>query len=86
MVSSRTVFEVRDNLQNVAVCIERLWSADAVGRIPARVQDEFGVNENPGGNSLVQCLAESSSGRHVCEGVAQAKFVTSRIYIPKGQL
>jgi len=59
-----TIVKVRDSLQDVAVGIKGLRPTDLTGGIPMRVQDDLGVDEAPGGNSLVQSLAKSSSGRH----------------------
>ena len=76
-----TIFEVRDRLQNVAVCVERSRSTDAIGGIPARIQDNLGVNEIPGGNSLVQSLAESRSrAEHMCERMARTRLAARGVY------
>ena len=59
-----TIVKVRDCFENVTVCVERLWSADPTGMIPVGIQDDLGVDETPGGYSLVQGLAKRSGGRH----------------------
>ena len=61
-----TTVEVRDCFQDMAGGIERLRSTDPTGGIPMRVQDDLGVDEVPRGDSLVQSLAKSSGGSHIC--------------------
>ena len=75
-----TIVEVRDCSQDVAVGVECLWPADLTGGVSARVQDDFGVDEVAGGNSLVQSLAKSNGSRHVCRLVERVSFIIGRIY------
>ena len=51
--STLTVLKVWDFLQDMAIGIERLWATNAAGEIPVRIQDDLGVDEGPGGDSLV---------------------------------
>ena len=75
-----TIVEVRESLQDTTVGVERLRLTDLTGRVPARVQDDLCVNKISGGYSLVQSLAESSSGRHGCSLFGEAPLFTGRIY------
>ena len=43
----------------MAVSVERLWPTDTTGRVPVRVQNDFGIDKVPGGDPLVQNLEES---------------------------
>jgi len=67
--SGLTIVEVRDCLQDVTVGVEHLWPTDTAGEVPVRVQDDPGVGEVPGGDSLIQSFTESSGSRHVCRGL-----------------
>ena len=51
--SALTILKVRDAFRDVTIGVERLWAADATGRVPARVRDDLSVNKGPGGDSLV---------------------------------
>lgn len=42
-----TILEVRDCLQDMAGRVEWLWFADSTGGVPARVQDNLGIDEVP---------------------------------------
>ena len=75
---SLTIIEIRDSLQNVAVSVENFWLRDSTRGIPARVQDDLGVDEAPGGDSLIQSLTESSSSRHSRR--RERRVVINRIY------
>ena len=44
-----------------------------------RVQNDLGVGEVPGGDSLIQSLSKSSGSRHVC-GLAGQMLLIGRIY------
>ena len=48
-----TIVKVRDRFQDVAIGIEGFWPINSTGRVPVRVQDDLGVDEGPGGDSLV---------------------------------
>ena len=48
----------------MAVGIERFWPGDSTGGILVRVKYDLGVDKGPGGDSLIQSLAKSSSCRH----------------------
>ena len=79
--SGRTIVKVGDCFENMAVCVERLLPVDSTGRVPVRIQDDLGVDEIPGGYSLVQSLAKSSGSRHVSRSFEPPPFVsTERIY------
>ena len=80
-----TIFEVGDCLQDVAVDVERLWTTDSTGGVPARVQDDLGVDEVPGRYSLVQGLAESSSSCHIRRGWGR-QFSSRTVYIPRCEI
>ena len=64
----------------MAAGIECPWPADPTGGVPVRVQDDFGVDEVPRGDSLVQSLAKSSGSRHVWRFVGRMSFIIGRIY------
>ena len=61
----RTVVEVRDCLQHMAIGVESFWPTDSTGDISVRVQDDLGIDEVAGGDPVVQSLAKRNGG-HVC--------------------
>ena len=63
----RTVVEVWNCLQDMAVGIEGFWSTDSTGDVSVRVQDDLGVDEVPGGGSLVESFAKRNCGGHACK-------------------
>ena len=76
----RTMVEVRDGFKNEAVGVECLWPTDFTGRVPVRVQDDLGIDEIPGGDSLIQSFAKSRGSCHVCRLLERISFVIGRIY------
>jgi len=74
--SELTIVEVRNGFQDVAVGVKSLWSADSTGGVPVRVQDDLGVDEITGGDSLVKSLAKSDGGCHVWRLFERTTFVT----------
>ena len=61
--------------------MEDLWLEDSTRGVSARVQDDLGVNEVPGGYSFVQSLAKSGSGCHECGPLVwRSLFGIRRIY------
>ena len=52
------MIEISNRLQNMAGRIQRLWSIDSTSGVLAREQDDLGVDERPGSDTLVQGLAE----------------------------
>lgn len=77
-----TVVEVGHCLQDVAVGVKRLWSADSTRGVFVRVQDDLAVDEIPGGDPIVQGLAKSGSGRHASERSTDKAIVrTGGIYV-----
>ena len=63
-----TIMKIRDCLQDVTVSVECLGPTDSTGGVSVRVHDDLCVDKAPGGDSLVQGFAKSSSSRHVCRG------------------
>ena len=63
--SVRTVIEVRDCLQDVAIGVESFWPTDSTGDVSVRVQDDLGIDKVTGGDPVVQSLAKRNGG-HVC--------------------
>ena len=61
----RTVVEVRDRLQDVAIGVESFWPTDSTGDVSVRVQDDLGIDKVTGGDPVVQSLAKRNGG-HVC--------------------
>ena len=59
-----TVFEVRNGLEGQTVGIQRSWSTDFPGRVPARKQVEFGVNEDPRCHRIAQSATKSGWREH----------------------
>jgi len=64
----------------VAIGVERFGPADPTRGVSVGVQNDLGIDEVPGGDSLVQSLAKSSSSRHVRKRVEGAPSVVGRIY------
>ena len=62
----RTVVEVRDCLQDMAIGVERSWPADATGGVLVRIQSDLGIDEIARGDPVVQSFAKRSGGGHVC--------------------
>ena len=62
----RTVVEIRDCLQDMAVGVKMFWPIDAARGVPARVQDDLRVDKVTRGDPVVQSLAERNGGGHVC--------------------
>ena len=62
----RTVVEVWDCLQDMTIGVEMFWPADATREVPARVQDDLGIDKVARGDPVVQSLAERNGGGHVC--------------------
>ena len=62
----RTIVEVGDCLQDMAIGVEGFLSTDSTGEVPVRVQNDLGIDEVAGGDSLVQSLAKRNGGGHVC--------------------
>ena len=60
-----TIVKARDRFQDAAVGVECFWSTDSTGGVPVRVQDDLGVDEISGGDSLVQNLAKNIGSGHV---------------------
>ena len=60
----RTVVEVGNCLQHMAICVESFWPTYSAGDVSVRVQDDLGVDKVAGGDSLVQSLAKGDGGRH----------------------
>ena len=61
----RTVVEVRDCLQDMAIGVESFWPTDSTGDVSVRVQDDLGIDKVAGGDPVVQSLAKRNGG-HVC--------------------
>lgn len=73
-----TVIEIRDRLQNVAVSVKSSWPANSTRWVPVRVEDDFSVDEDPGGYSLIQGHSKSSDGRHALGESRKVRLVESR--------
>ena len=61
----RTVVEIGDGLQNMAIGVESFWPTDSTGDVSVRVQDDLGIDKVAGGDPVVQSLAKRNGG-HVC--------------------
>ena len=61
-----TLVKIRDRFQDMAIGVEGLFPTDSTGWVPVRVQDDLGVDEMPGRDSLIQSLAKGRGSRHVC--------------------
>ena len=75
----RTVVEVWDCLQHMAIGVESFWPTDSTREVLVRVQNDLGINEVAGGDSLVQSLAKRNGGGHVCDCWNRALLVVYHI-------
>ena len=75
-----TIVKVRNCLQNVAVGVERLRPADTTGRIPVRVQNDFGIDKVSGGDAFGQSFAKSGGSHHLGRELQQTASVIRRPY------
>ena len=62
----RTVVEVWDYLQDMAIGVESFWPTDSTREVPVRGRNGLGINEVAGGDSLVESLTKRNGGDHVC--------------------
>ena len=67
------------NFHNTAASIERLRSTDLTEMVPVREQDEFCVDEVPGGDSLAQQLTKCDGSCHGCKLIEEVPFVIGHI-------
>ena len=75
----RTVVEVWDCLQDVAIGVESFRPTDSTSEVSVRVQNNLGIDEVTGGDSLVQSLAKRNGSGHVCDCWNWALFVVYHI-------
>ena len=61
----RTVVEVRDCLQHMAIGVESFWPTNSTRDVSVRVQDDLGIDKVAGGDPVVQSLAKRNGGGHV---------------------
>lgn len=64
----------------MAVGVERLRPADTTGRIPVRVQNDFGIDKVSGGDAFGQSFAKSGGSHHLGRELQQTASVIRRPY------
>ena len=63
----------------MAIGVKSFRPTDSTREVSVRVQNDLGIDEVAGGDSLVQSLAKRNGGGHVCDCWNRALFVVYHI-------